>query len=73
MKKPRKLSLVVFDFENMPKDFHDKYPFQKEQHLIFLGEIPNMEGHCIVIDNATGKFYSGYHTENFRELTDDET
>ncbi|MCD0460144.1 hypothetical protein [Roseiconus lacunae] len=39
---------------------------------IFFGEIPNMRGHCVVADHQTGQLYSGYHTENFVELTEDE-
>lgn len=31
-----------------------------------------MGGHCVVADHRTGQIYSGYHTENFVELTDDE-
>jgi diadenosine tetraphosphate (Ap4A) HIT family hydrolase len=70
---PRRLSLVHFDFDNTPQDFHSKYPFEKKQVLLFMGEIPNMPGHCVVVDNASGKLYSGYHTENFTEIPEDET
>jgi hypothetical protein len=42
MKMPRKLSLVKFDFGNLPKKYHSKYPFKAEEHYVFLGEIPNM-------------------------------
>ena len=70
---PRKLSLCYFDFDNVPADFHSKYPFEKEQVLLFMGEIPNMPGHCVVVDNSSGKLYSGYHTENFIEIPEDET
>ena len=50
-----------------------KYPFKEKGTYIFFGEIPNMPDHCIVADYKTGKIYSGYHTDNFVELTDDET
>jgi len=39
----QKLSLVYFDFDNMPEDFHSKYPFEKNQVLIFKGEIPEIQ------------------------------
>jgi hypothetical protein len=31
-----------------------------------------MLGHCVVADHETGRIHSGYHTENFVELTEDE-
>lgn len=71
-KKPRKLSLVVFDFVGLPEGYDLLYPFVENQVLLFLGEIPNMKGHCVVVDNKTGQLYSGYHTEDFRELTEEE-
>ncbi len=62
-------SRVVFDPSDLPKEYRSGYPF-KEKHLyIYFGEIPNMPGHCIVMDNTSGEFYSGYHIENFIELT----
>lgn len=69
---PRYLSLVRFNFDTVPKDYHAKYPFMDTRTYIFFGEIPNMPGHCVVADHQTGQLYSGYHTENFVELTDDE-
>lgn len=43
-----------------------------ESFLIFLGEIPNMREHCILIGQS-GTVYSGFHIEDFVELTEDET
>lgn len=43
-----------------------------EGPFVFLGEIPNMRGHCVVMDRKTGKLHAGYHPENFREMTEDE-
>ena len=48
-------------------------PFKAGQVLVFFGEIPNMPGHAIVADQKTGKLYSGYHTERFEQIPDDET
>lgn len=44
-----------------------------EDVYVFLGEIPNMKDHCVVIGQRSGKAFVGYHTENFRELSEDET
>jgi len=52
--------------------------FEKEKYgkgdraiviLVYLGEIPNMQGHCVVAGWMSGRVYSGFHTENFREMT----
>ena len=69
-KRPRQYSLVKF--ETTPKYWKD-YPFKPKQVLVFLSDIPNMKGHCITIDYKTGKIYSGYHTDNFVEIPEDET
>ena len=69
---PRYLSLVRFQFDVVPSEYHAKYPFVDGRTYVFFGEIPNMPGHCVVADHQTGQIYSGYHTENFIELTDDE-
>jgi hypothetical protein len=71
-KTPRKLSIVKFNFEQLPKSFHSKYPFKPDRVYVFLGEISNMPEHCIVADYKTGRIYSGYHTDNFIELDEDE-
>ena len=70
---PRYLSLVRFRFDSLPVEYHAKYPFVDGRTYVFFGEIPNMGGHCVVADHQTGQLYSGYHAENFIELTDDET
>jgi hypothetical protein len=71
-KMPRQYSLVKFDYESTPVEYHKCYPFKENEHYIFLGDIPNMPGHCVVVSVKTGQIYSCYHTENFIELTDDE-
>jgi len=47
-------------------------PFKNDTMFIYLGEIPNMPGHCVVIGHGSGKVYSGYHIENFRIPTEEE-
>jgi len=63
----RKLSLV-----KISEKYENQMHF-KDDVLIYLGEIPNMRGHGVFIGSKTGKIYSGYHIEQFRELTDEET
>ena len=65
-KNPRKLALVKFVGPRSGAKF------KAEQVFVFLGEIANMPGHCVVADHFTGKIFSGYHTENFVELKDHE-
>lgn len=45
--------------------------FKKGQPFLYLGEIIQMKGHCIVVDKE-GKTHWGYHTENFRVPEEDE-
>jgi hypothetical protein len=63
---PRVNSLVRFvgQYEGYTGE---EYPFDVKFPLIYLGEIPNMRGHCIVADK-TGKVFYGYHIENFEEV-----
>mgnify|MGYP001243137609 FL=1 len=72
-KVPRQYSLVKFDFDTLPEEYHNTYPFKKKDIYIFFGEMPNMPGHCIVCHYPTGKIFSGYHTGNFIEMVEDET
>lgn len=69
---PRQYSLVRFLYDALPKKTHSMYPFTRKGVYIFFGEIPNMTGHCIVSDFQSGQLFSGYHTENFAELPEDE-
>jgi hypothetical protein len=46
--------------------------FKKDEAYIFLGEIPNMPGHCVIAGRTSGKIHAGYHTESFVEIPDDE-
>jgi len=70
-KQPRKLSLVKFDFDGVSKAYSDQCPFKKGKSYIFLGEIPNMPGHCVIVDAPT-KVHFGYHTGDFVELSEEE-
>jgi hypothetical protein len=71
-RKPRKLSLVKFNFDGCPVEYHKKCPFSSEVVYVYLGDIVNMPGHCVVVEHETGRIYSGFHTENFVEIPEDE-
>lgn len=68
-------TLVVFDEESCTKDDYEKYykehfPYRKT--FVYLGEIKQVKGHCILCDLNSGKIIGMCHTENFREATEDE-
>ena len=67
-------TMVKFDYETMPKEYWDSYmkQFPKDEVFVFMGELTQMQGRCIVCNYKTGKIICGYHTENFIPLTDDE-
>ena len=60
MQRPAEYKHVIHN-----KDLHMNW-------FVYMGEIPNMLGHCVVAGYTTGKLYSGLHIENFIELTEDE-
>lgn len=64
--------MARFQFELIPEEYHARYPFTPDGVYVFFGEIPNIPGHCVVADHKTGRVYSGYHTEWFAELPEDE-
>jgi len=39
---------------------------------LYLGAIPNMGGHCSIINISTGEVFVSYHIDDIRELTDQE-
>ena len=71
MSDPRPMSMVRFSDKSLPPEFRGQYPMDLEHLFIYLGEIPNMEGHCVVIDNVDSQIYSGYHIELFTEIGED--
>ena len=52
--------VVVFD----PPD-HAKDTYVTGNDYLFLGEVKNMPGHGIFVDQKTGTTLFGYHLENF--------
>jgi len=79
---PRPYSFVRFKFENVAeedKSYYTHFQLEKNQILLFISEIANMPGHCIVTKLTSNKdesdsvrTYTGYHTSDFVELTDEE-
>ena len=63
---PRRLSLVRFIGST------DDYPFNPDRTYIYLGDLANMPDHCAIADPFTDRIHSGYHTDNFVELTEEE-
>jgi hypothetical protein len=57
---------LVWLSPNVPRR---RYPFLREQMLIFLGEIPNMVGWCAVAGCETGRVYAPHETKTLVELT----
>ncbi len=57
-------TLVRFDFDGVPMEYHSQYPFSRTDVFLFLGEVQQMPGHC-VIASKDGRILWGYHTENF--------
>lgn len=74
MVKPRINAFVVFDKRSCSKEDYEKYyeDIFEGRVFVFLGEIKQCSGHCILLDLKNGKIIGMYHTENFREATQDE-
>ncbi len=64
-------TLVSFDFEQCPLEYHSGYPFVRDEVLLFMGEVRQMPGHCVVA-TKDGRVIWGYHTENFLIVPDDQ-
>lgn len=52
-------------------DWPKENPFHEGDIVLYLGEIPNMQGH-IAFAGKDGKVYFGYHFENLHIIPDDE-
>ncbi len=71
MKNEFKQNQIVV-FIGPPKGFPScGYPWEEGEHLLYFGEVLQMPGHCVVV-NKKGRVFWGYHTDNFREPTEDE-
>jgi hypothetical protein len=69
---PRNLSWVKL--KKMEEEYyvHYKKKLGKDRFLLFLGEIVNQPGHCVLFDPDKNKHHIGYHTDNFVEMSVEE-
>jgi hypothetical protein len=67
-------TIVEFNKDSCTKEMYDRYYLEifEGKHFIFLGEISNMPGHCILVDIKTGLILSGYHSDNFKEVKEND-
>ena len=70
-KSPRVPSLVRFRPTGKTSE-RVRFPFSEEKVYVFLGELANMPGHCVVAEHPSGRIFSGFHIENFGELDQNE-
>jgi len=57
--------VVVFDPPDHAKDAYRGTKLVPGNDYLFLGEVRNMPGHGIFVDQKTGTTLFGYHLENF--------
>ena len=63
-------SLVKFSFEYIKENYFSGN-FNSTEVFVYLGECPNMSGHCIVADGE-GKITRMYHPEDFQLVNDND-
>ena len=68
----KKLTMMKFNYDEMPTEYWASYPFIKGQVYILLGELKQMPGHGVFVEMRTGKIYSGYDIDNFIKCSDEE-
>ncbi len=73
MKKLKKLSIVVFepDYAKKHPEAYENHPIKLGEQVVYLGDIPNAPGHCIVA-KFSGEVVWLVHPQDFREATEDE-
>ncbi len=64
-------SLVKWSGDEAVYDKYYSSHFSRDK-LLFISEVSNMKGHCMLCDLITGKIVGPYHIENFRMLSEDE-
>ena len=71
--KIEKLSLVRLSssLNGEFKEFAVK-SLDEESVFVYLGEIPNQPGHCVVAGWRNGKVYSSRHVNEFEVIPEDE-
>lgn len=68
---PRKCSLVRV-VRGVTPERSRAHPLKPGHAYVFLGEIPQTPGHCVIADPTAGRIWAGYHTDNFEEVPRDE-
>ena len=71
MKKKQSPYLVKFVLAD--KQLEHKYPFQHDKTYVYLGELTNMPGHCVVAEYPSGRIWGGYHIDNFVKIKKSDT
>ncbi len=71
-KELRPMDLVKFDLKNVPEGIRNEYPFRDDESYVYLGDINQMPGHCLVVRMENGQVFCGFHTSNFIRILDDE-
>lgn len=69
---PRFMSICKFTTAYYPKELQSQWPMDKRGRFIFFGEIPNMPGHCIVMNMSTKEFHNSWPVHLFVELCDED-
>ena len=69
--KNKIMKRMKFVFKGYEKGYEYDYPFLPDEIVLFLGEIEEMPGHCVVA-KRDGRVMWGYHTLNFEELSEDQ-
>jgi hypothetical protein len=62
---------IVFDPPKWNVEDYPKHPLKRNELVYYLGEIPNVLGHCIVV-KYTGECVAMVHPGDFRKATEDE-
>jgi len=67
--KFKQYEAIVFD----PKydQYRESYPLGRKEVVYFLGNIPNVTGHCLVV-KYSGEVIAMVHPEDFRKATEEE-
>lgn len=68
MRIPKPCQIIIFKPKWKP---HKKYPLKVGERVLFLGNIPNMTGHCAVV-KFNGKVIWAVHPQDFLAPTEDE-
>ena len=71
-KMPEQYSICRFSDEHYPREYQGQYPMAKDAFYIFMGEIPNMMGHCIAMNKDTKEIHVAWHCDLFHEITDED-